>query len=454
MKTEKLILGKVNPQSLFSLPPPFPSIAFEAVMLTIAQRQKSASYCDGQSRRNFLQIGALAMGSLTLADLLRAEDVAGKGASQKAIINIHLSGGPSHQDMFDIKTEAPREFRGEFNAIDTNVPGFQICEHMPQLATMADKFAVIRSVVGMVDDHSNFHTHTGFDRRNLSNAGGRPALGSVVAKVQGPGFGGAPAFVSYNEGSPGFLGPVYKPYHPQGGELRLVGGITEDRLSNRTNLLASLDSIKRDLDCSGQMGAMDSYTERAVNVVTSGRVADALDLKKEQQDIVKKYGEDGRSFLTARRLIEAGVRVVSFNWGGWDTHQDNFRQLKTQLPKLDGHLTTLINDLHARGMEQDVTIVMWGEFGRTPRVNSSAGRDHWSRVATCFLAGGGMRTGQVIGSTSRDGGEAKERPVHLQEIFATLYHNLGINVNQVQLQDTAGRPQYLVEKRNLIHELV
>jgi hypothetical protein len=415
---------------------------------------RSGYFCDGVSRRNFLQVGALAIGGMTLADLLRAEDAAGVRNSQKAIINIHLGGGPSHQDMFDLKPEAPREFRGEFNPISTNVPGLQICELFPELAKITDKYAVIRSTVGMLDDHSDFHTHTGYGRRDLANAGGRPSLGSVISKLRGPGQGGAPAFVSYNGDYTGYIGPVHKPYRPEGGDLKLVGGMTEDRLSNRTNLLSSLDSIRRDIDTSRQMEALDSYTQRAVSVVTSGKVADALDTKKEDEKVRKSYGKDGEMFLRARRLVESGVRVVTFNWGGWDTHSDNFRTFRTQLPKLDVAMTSLINDLHDRGMEKDVTIVMWGEFGRTPRVNAGAGRDHWSRVAMCFLAGGGMRTGQFIGTTSRDAGEAKDRPVHLQEIFATLYHNMGIDVATTQLKDTAGRPQYLVDMRKPIAELV
>lgn len=415
---------------------------------------RSGHYCDGIARRNFLQIGALAIGGMTLADVLRAEDAAGVRNSQKAVINIHLSGGPSHQDMFDLKPEAAREFRGEFSPISTNVPGLQICEHFPELAGITDKYAVIRSTIGMLDDHSDFHTHTGYGRRDLANAGGRPSLGSVVSKIQGPGAGGAPAFVSYNGSYTGYIGPVHKPYRPEGGDLKLVGGMTEDRLSNRTNLLASLDSIRRDLDSSHQMEALDSYTQRAVSVVTSGKVADALDIKKEEEAVRKSYGKEGEMFLRARRLVEAGVRVVTFNWGGWDTHGQNFVTLKRQLPQLDIAMKSLINDLHARGMEKDVTVVMWGEFGRTPRVNSGAGRDHWSRVAMCFLAGGGMKTGQFIGTTSRDAGEAKERPVHLQEIFATLYHNMGIDVRTTQLTDTAGRPQYLVDMRKPIAELV
>ncbi len=437
---------------LVALPTPFPCLK-GPTMLRITN-PKVHDYCDGVARRSFLQLGVLGMTSLTLADLLRAESSAGVGSSHKAIINIHLGGGPSHQDMFDLKPEAAVEFRGEFSPISTNVPGMQICEHMPQLATMADKFAVIRSVVGMVDDHSNFHTQTGYPRRDLQNVGGRPSIGSVVAKLQGPTSGGAPPYVAYNEGYPGYLGPVYKAYKPEGGDLRLVGGMSEDRLSSRTNLLSDMDRLRRDSDSTGQMEALDSYTQRAVGVVTSGRVADALDLKKEDPAITKRYGEEGKDFLRSRRLIEAGVRVVTFNWGGWDTHGDNFNSLRKQLPKLDNSMSALLTDLSERGMDQDVTVVMWGEFGRTPRVNSGAGRDHWSRVAMCFLAGGGMRLGQMIGSTSKDAGDAKDRPVHLQEIFATLYHNLGINVTNALLRDPNGRPQYLVDKRKPIEELV
>jgi hypothetical protein len=412
-------------------------------------------YCDGVSRRNLLKIGTLGLGGLTLSQIFAAEAAVGVGSSSKAIINIHLSGGPSHQDMFDLKPEAPREFRGEFNPIQTNVPGMDICEHMPLLAKMADKYAVIRSLVGSIDDHSNFHTQTGFGRNDLRNIGGRPSIGSVVSKLLGPTGSGAPCYIAYNDGPVGYLGPIHKPYRPQGGDLRLVRGMDESRLSSRTDLLSSLDKIRRDSDASGKMNALDSFTQRAVSVVTSGKVADALDLEKEDKAVRERYGRnEGRLFLTARRLIEAGVRVVTFDWGGWDTHGDNFNQLRRQLPKLDRALSSLLADLADRGLDKDVTIVMWGEFGRTPRVNSGAGRDHWSRVAMCFLAGGGMRLGQAIGSSTKYAEEAKDRPVHLQEVFATLYHNLGLDVTRTQIIDPAGRPQYLVEMRQPIAELV
>ena len=411
-------------------------------------------YCDGVARRSFLKIGAFAFGGLTLADLFRMEARAGIGSSTKSLIHIHLSGGPSHQDIFNLKPLAPREYRGEFNPIPTNVAGIEICEHLPLLAKMADKFAIVRSLVGMLDSHSNFHTLTGYSERDLANVGGRPSIGSVLAKLLGPSGSGAPAYVSYNGGSPGYLGPVYKPYQPSGRELRLNGSLSPERLQGRTELLSSLDQFRRDTDASGQMEALDSFTRRAVEVVTSGKVADAIDLAKEDPKISERYGRDGQPFLTARRLVEAGVRVVTFNWGGWDTHSNNFKTLAQQLPKLDKAMSALLQDLHDRGLAEDVSVVMWGEFGRTPRVNNGAGRDHWSRLAMAFLAGGGMRTGQVIGASSRYAEEAKDRPVHLQEVLATLYHNFGIDVQKPQLVDPNGRPQYLVDHRTPIQELV
>lgn len=409
--------------------------------------------CSGVSRRDVLRIGAFGFGGLVLADLLRAEAAAGVGSSTKAVINIHLSGGPSHQDMFDLKPEAPVEYRGAFQPIATNVPGLEICEHFPKLAAMADKFAVIRSLVGMKEDHSNFHTQSGWGREELRNVGGRPALGSVVSRLLGPSGSGAPPFVAYNGAEPGFLGPSHKAYAPSGGDLRLSGDMTSQRLDTRANLLTAIDRFRRAADRSGQMTALDAFTQRAVGVVTSGSVADALDLGREDPKTVARYPQDGHNFLLARRLVEAGVRVVSFDWGGWDTHSDNFSHLKNQLPRLDQALSALLTDLADRGLDRDVSVVMWGEFGRTPRVNSTAGRDHWPRLAMALLAGGGMKLGQAIGVSSRYAEEAKDRPVHLQEVFATLYHNLGIPL-ETTIRDPNGRPQYLLELRTPIRELV
>ena len=427
-------------------------------MLKFHSRQQHG-YCDGVSRRSFLQLGAMSMGGLTLAGLLRAEAQAGIGNSHKAIINIHLGGGPSHQDMFDLKPNAPVEYRGEFNPIKTNVSGLDICEHFPKLAQMADKYSVIRSLVGSSAGHSNYQTQSGFNKKDLENVGGRPAMGSVISYLNGPTPSGAPPFISSNGGEPGFLGPAYKPYKPDGAgraNLALQRGMTEEHLSDRTSLLGSLDKIRRDMDRTGSMGAMDEFTQKAQEVVVSGTLADALDVNQEDQKVQDRYGgRDGRNFLMARRLIEAGVRVVTYNWGSWDTHSNNFTKLKTQLPQLDIAMSALIEDLEQRGMLDDVSIVMWGEFGRTPRINSNGGgRDHWPKLAMAFLAGGGMRTGQAIGESTKYAEEALERPVHFQEVHATLLKNMGINPHTQQIHDPAGRPQYLLEHRDPIQELV
>ncbi|MCA9224908.1 MAG: DUF1501 domain-containing protein, partial [Planctomycetales bacterium] len=269
---------------------------------------------------------------------------------------------------------------------------------------------------------------------------------------------GAPAFVSYNGGSPGYLGPVYSPFSPSEAMkvLRMNGNMTVDRLSDRTSLLTSLDTIRRDIDGSGQLDALDSYTQRAYDMVTSGEVANALDLKQEDPAIVDRYGRPGQNVLYARRLIQAGVRVVTLNasWGGWDTHRNNFVTLKKNLTNMDQSLAALLDDLQRFDMLDDVSVVVWGEFGRTPRVNKSAGRDHWPKLSMAWLAGGGMRTGQAIGTSSRYAEEAQDRPVDYQEVHATLYRNMGIDPASTTITDPNGRPQYLLDFRDPISELV
>jgi len=319
--------------------------------------------------------------------------------------------------------------------------------------------------------HSPWQCHTGFDKKSLAAIGGRPSLGSVVTKLQGSADAPAPPYVSFTgdreSAGAGYLGPMYKPYLPDGpgrDNLKLTR-IDAERLQGRVGLLDRIDRIRRDVDASGSMEAMDVYTQRAVSMLTSARLADALDVEKEDPAIRDRYHlEDDKNsrrgnrstdnFLAARRLIEAGVRVVYLRWGSWDTHGDNFGKLSTQLPQLDAGLSALLTDLHERGMDKDVTVVMWGEFGRTPKVNSKGGRDHWPKVCSCFLAGGGLRMGQYIGSTDYRGELAQDRPIHFQEVHATLYHALGINPETTQLVDPAGRPQYLLERNTPIAELV
>lgn len=429
-------------------------------MLNLHSNQ-SHQTCDGVSRRGFLQIGSLGIAGLTLADLLSLE-AAGVQTRQKAIINIDLRGGPPHQDLFDLKPSAPSEYRGEFKPIASKVPGLQICELLPNLAKLADQFAVIRSLVGSSGGHGGNQVQTGYSpKKAFTNVGGPPSIGAVVSKLQGSGPNGAPAWIANHVAPYGYLGPTHKGFTPKrgkGGSLVLNRSLSAERLKDRTQLLSQIDKLRRDVDRSGQMEAFDSYTQRAYEMITSGKVADALDVSKEDPRIKDRYGKAGEQLLRARRLIEAGVRVITTDsgWGGWDTHKDNFKKLKTSLPKMDQGLSALLEDLKRLGMEKDVTVVMWGEFGRTPKVNKRAGRDHWPKVAMAFLAGGDMKLGQAIGQTDSKGGYAVERPIDYQEVFATLYRNLGIDTTQTTIIDPSGRPQFLVDSayRKPIAELV
>ncbi len=433
-------------------------------MLTFYGKQRGG-FCDGVSRRQFLQVGALAAGGLTLADMFRSDALAGSNGRPLNVINIYLSGGPTHMDTFDLKPDAPAEFRGEFNPIATNVPGMDICEHFPKLSQMGDKFAIVRSLTGVNNEHASSQSDSGWQENNLRNLGGRPGVGAVISKTQGAVNGAVPSFMSLNGfGRPGFLGSVHGAYRPDGtgrANLKLHSSVSMDRLQDRRSLLTGLDRMRSSLDRSGSMDAIDSFTQRAINVITSPELSDALDVNKEDPRTIDRYGfrKGGRhgsntSFLVARRLIEVGCRCVSFSWGGWDTHGNNFGLLRDQLPALDDGLGTLIDDLDARGMLDNTLIMMSGEFGRTPRINASAGRDHWPKASFFFLAGGGLRTGQVIGSTNRLGEEAKDRPVHLQQVFATVYRQLGIDIDGTQLIDPNGRPQYLLDNREPIAELI
>lgn len=449
-------------------------------MLTI--HGKKTRYCDGIARRSFLKIGGLATGAVGgfgLADLLRAEDASAGRQSQKSVINIFLGGGPPHQDMWEIKTEAPVEIRGEFSPISTAVPDIQIGECFPRIAAMMDRFVAIRSVVGCSGAHDAFQCFSGWDRRDLSSIGGRPSIGSVLAHVKGPTDPGIPASVALaaktrhapwsEPGDPGFLGAAHQAFRPNGSGMDnlVLNGVSLERLGDRRQLLSSLDGMKRSADASGMMDGMDAFTQAAFGMLTSSGLADALDVSQEPDEVRARYG-DGKPYkfqydgaptcnehiLIARRLVEAGVRSVTLSFGRWDSHGDNFGLVRDHGGKLDQAVSALVEDLEERGMLDDVTILVWGEFGRTPRINAKAGRDHWPQVSCALMAGGGMRTGQAIGATNRLGERAAKRPVHVQEIIATTYHNLGLDPMTTTVNDPTGRPQYLIDKRQPIAELV
>jgi hypothetical protein len=431
------------------------------------------------SRRAFFRVGALGLGGLTLADLLRlqARGAVRADPAGKSIIMVYLPGGPSHIDMYDMKPDAPVEIRGEFRPIRTNVSGIDICELMPLQARITDKFALVRG----------FTTPGGHDSRELTTgfrAGlNRPAFGSVVSRLrptQGPGL---PPYVTLIEESnlpfgqdPAYLGPAHAPLSIRGqgmANLTLVRGMTVDRLSDRTNLLRRFDTVRRDVDAGH---GLDPFTVRALEMITTTRARDAFDLNREPRRMRDLYGqsEGSQSFLLARRLVEAGVRVVTVcggwendgqagsasNLSNWDTHDANFPRLRKQLPHLDRALSALLSDLHARGLERDVAVVVCGEMGRAPRVGvpnpgsnaTSTGRDHWP-TGFALLAGGGLRMGQVVGATDRRGERAITRSYTPQNLLATMYHVLGIDPESTFL-DHLGRPQYLLDDRDTIAELV
>lgn len=457
--------------------------------------------CGYRVPRRQLLAGALSAGTLALADLLRTEAAAGIRSSTKAVVNIHLDGGPPHLDMIDLKPRAPAEIRGELTPIATRIPGFTVCELLPKLAASADRYVFIRSLVGSVGAHDAYQCQSGFPSSDLKSIGGRPALGSVVSRLQGSTRDAAPSFVDLLQGRPlvrhsarpGFLGPAYQPFRPdvskmfarpledgmklelaaQGAEhltsLSLIDGLSAARLRDRTLLSSDLDRIRRSVDAGGMMRAMDGFTEQALGILTSGRFADALDLDREAPRVAARYtlADNGvadpigtnegfdwpRKLLLARRLIEAGVRCVSLSLSDFDTHSANFQVLRRLLPILDHGLDAFLTDLTERGLIDDVSIVVWGEFGRTPRIDpKSAGRHHWPNVGMALLAGGGMRTGQVIGATDRDAGAVISRPVHYRDVLATLYRNLGIDLATARLIDPSGRPHMLVDGGLPLHE--
>jgi len=306
---------------------------------------------------------------------------------------------------------------------------------------------------------------TGWRHAELRSIGGHPAMGSVLHKLEGPADKSVPPYVGMvtdgvwkDPGTPGFLGATYAPFKPAGQSMAdmKLNGITLDRLGDRKLLLKSVDRLRRDVDASGQLVALDSYEQQAFGVLASSKLVDALDLSKEDPEIRKRYG-DGKPFqykydgaatnnehlLMARRLVEAGVRCVTMTFGRWDSHGNNEGLVRHHGVRIDQAVAALVTDLEERGMLDDVTVLVWGEFGRTPRINKGAGRDHWPQVSCAYMAGGGMRTGQAIGSTNRLGERAQTRPVHVQEIFSTVYKNLGIDTRLTTIKDPAGRPQYL-----------
>jgi hypothetical protein len=375
--------------------------------------------------------------------------------------------------MWDLKPNAPAEIRGEFKPIPTNVPGMEICELFPKLATMADKYTIIRSLSDSDGAHDGYQCMTGRKKGDRGPSEGWPSAGAWVSRLGGPANPAIPANMAmmYTTGhkpwglpyDAGFLGAKHNAFNTVGRKAReksdnmVLNGITLERLRDREQLRRALDQFRRETDVMLRMESVENNLEQALGILTDSKLGDALDLSKEDPKIVARYGKsdtafqrDGaprmvENFCLARRLVEAGARYVSLNYSRWDWHGgdgSNYPMSREEFPLLDGALSALLTDLHERGLDQDVSVVMWGEFGRTPKINKNNSRDHWPQANACLVAGGGMRTGQVIGATNKYGEEPADRPVKFQEVFATLYHNLGLDAHRDRLFDGSGTPRY------------
>jgi len=431
--------------------------------------------CDGISRRGFLSIGSLLAGGLSLPHLLRHESevrAAGGSPRRKAVIQVWLAGGPSHIDMYDLKPQAPAEFRGEFKPVATSVSGVEISEHLPMQARLMDRLAIVRSA---------FHTNaghgmgsqwmlTGYQPTIEVNNNIYPATGSIVARVQGAAQSGMPAYVNLpyalGLGKAAYLGAEYNPFAPESDpnsdgfnvrNLKLPGRIDTSRMSKRHSLLSKLDTIRRDVDTKGDIQGLDQFYSDAVEMITSDRARTAFDVHAEDPKLREKYGRNdlGQSCLLARRLVEAGVSYVTIQaGGGWDTHGENFSQLKNNLlPKYDRAVAALVEDLSDRGLADDVLVMSFGEFGRTPRINGGAGRDHWPGAMSVLFAGGGLKMGQVVGTTDSKAEYPTSRPCSPGCILSTMYHSIVIDHHEV-FYDQARRPLPILNEGQPIVELV
>ncbi|MBX9787435.1 MAG: DUF1501 domain-containing protein [Pirellulales bacterium] len=439
------------------------------------------AYCDRVSRRNFLSAGTLALGGLTLADLLRLQASAAEGTGGQpkrraaSVIYIEMAGGPSHFETYDPKPEAPAEYRGPLRSIATSLPGVRFCETLPRQAQLADRLAVIRSIRHDSSSHetSAHLTQTGYylrDRQNRENE--MPSAGSITALVHGANRPGVPAYVaiprSMRAGTAAYLGPGFNPFETvadpgkpkfEVNNLSLVKGLSLQRLDDRRHLLTALDRSRRDVDAlvdrKGHTAAVDQFSEQAFELVTGKRARQAFDIDREDPRSRDRYGRNstGQSLLLARRLVEAGVAFVTVRVGGWDDHNDLAKKLRPRAADFDQAVAAILDDLYERGLDRQVMLVAMGEFGRTPRFNKNKGRDHWGSVMSVMMAGGGLKVGQIVGASNSKGEVPAESPYRPENVLATVYRHLGIDTGQT-FNDLAGRPRYVLEERRVIEELI
>jgi hypothetical protein len=406
------------------------------------------------------------MGALTLSDCLRSRAeaaAAGVPVRNKSVIWLWLGGGPTHVETFDPKMTAPAEYRSVTGEVKTNVPGITLGGNFEQMAKVADKMAFVRSFAHTNSGHSGgtHYVMTGYDNRLADNGAvaDRPGVGSIVARVRGTNHPdtGIPTYIRlggiYADG-PAFLGTAFAPFDPAGeAKKNMALSVQEPRLDSRRMLLKGLDNVRREVDRSGLIKGLDSFDEQAFNIILS-RSPQAFDLKYEDPRVVDRYGSGlGQQLLQARRLCEAGCGFVTVSFGGWDMH-GNIKQSMDQLaPQVDRAVAALVEDLALRGMSEDILLVISGEFGRTPKINGGAGRDHWAPLSTLALAGGGLRMGQVVGESAEKIDVPKTTAITPQDLLATVFHVLGIE-RRIQFTNQAGRPTYMVENGRPIKELV
>ena len=436
-------------------------------MITLSGEK--AQFCDGMSRRNLLHAGFLGGVGLSLSSILKLQaETASK--NKKAVIFVELAGGPTQFETYDPKPSAPIEIRGAYEPISTSVAGTYFSEWMPQQAKIADKLSIIRSVWHPSNSHdpSSHLTQTGYYKSGPKGGPNQfPAFGSVISRTIGPNHPALPSYVAVpsvmRNGRAAYLGQSHNPFESTGDpnkagfevpNLQLAKNISVDRLSSRRDLLNNLDKQRRVQDVQGASDALDEFSQQAFDLVHGARARDAFNIEAESDAIREQYGRNtvGQSMLLARRLVEAGVTCVTVRSTGWDDHNKIANGLANHAVPYDQGVAALISDLHARGMQDDVLVIAMGEFGRTPRVNGNAGRDHWGAVMSVMLSGGGLSPG-IVGSSNRKGEVPADTPYRPESVLAMMYRHLGIDASMT-FNDPTGRPRYLLEERELIKEIL
>ncbi len=442
-------------------------------------------YCDGLTRRSFVQVGVAGMASVALPRILAAKDASlrlGKESKNTSVILIWLDGGPGHMDLYDMKPDAPAEYRGMWRPIKTNVPGMEISELFPLQARVADKFSIVRSLYHNSGDHfaGGHMMLTGREGATGADTDGKsPSIGSIASRVLGPRKPGIPAYMAVPYAAsigirPGYFGANYvgaqhNPFETEGDpnspgfqvqNVNLPGGMTVSRLDDRRKLLSAFDHLRRDVDTAGRFSALDRFHHEAYGLVSSPEAQKAFDLGGEDPRVRDLYGRHswGQSVLLARRLVEAGSTFVTVHFGGWDHHWDLKQGMENNLPIVDRAVAGLFQDLDSRGLDEQVLVVLCGEFSRTPRMNDGSGRgtpgrDHWGNAMFCLMGGGGIRGGQIVGSTNHLGEYPKDRPLRPSDIHATIYHALGIDPT-VSFLSSSGRPVPAIDNGKVIDELI